>query len=231
MFTAEVLFDDEGRLPTDGTWEYKPPCSHTIPVDFRVSLNAARRPLTTLPIEHTLALVAGAGPAAFRPDVAVLAQQAIAAGRTGQPAGPADAAAAAAEPALAEQLAKIQVLDSADIAADPELQQQLDEATAAALHSAKTVGEPPVALAVSALLAVKRAVLSARADAGVDGWFELDAPATVARVREACATPRDQLRLARQTARRSAPADQPPRPATRRRHATPTRLRPPRRLR
>ena len=45
------------------------------------------------------------------------------------------------------------------------------------------------------LLAVKRAVLSARADAGVDGWFELDAPATVARVREACATPRDQLRM------------------------------------
>ena len=52
-----------------------------------------------------------------------------------------------------------------------------------------------MALAVSALLAVKRAVLSARADAGIEGWFELDAPATVARVREACATPREQQRL------------------------------------
>jgi xanthine dehydrogenase molybdopterin-binding subunit B len=102
---------------------------------------------------------------------------------------------AAVDPALMAEVEKIQVLDSADIAAHPELQEQLDEATAAALHSAKTIGEPPVALAVSALLAVKRAVLSARADAGVDGWFELDAPATVARVREACATPRDQLRL------------------------------------
>jgi xanthine dehydrogenase/oxidase len=194
MFTEEVLFDDQGRLLTDGTWEYKPPCSHTIPVDFRVSLNVARPPVTTLPIEHTVALVAAAGPAAFRPDVAVLAQHAMLAKAGDPPAVPAGSP-AAADPAVVEQVEKIQVLTSADIAADPELRQQLDEATAAALHSAKNVGEPPVALAVSALLAVKRAVLSARADAGADGWFELDAPATVERVREACATPRDQLRL------------------------------------
>jgi xanthine dehydrogenase large subunit len=90
---------------------------------------------------------------------------------------------------------RIQVFDSADIAANPELQGPIAEATEAALHSAKNIGEPPVALAVSALLAVKRAVLSARADARVDGWFELDAPATVARVHEACATSRDQLRM------------------------------------
>ena len=194
LFTEEILFDDAGRLLTDGTWEYKPPCSHTIPIDFRVSLGAAERPMTRLPIEHTVALVAGAGPAAFRPDVAVLAHRAMMAKADDPPAVPAGSA-AAADPAVVDQVAKIQVLDSADIAADPELQEQLDEATAAALHSAKTVGEPPVALAVSALLAVKRAVLSARADAGVEGWFELDAPATVARVREACATPLEQLRL------------------------------------
>ena len=194
MFTEEVVFDDDGRLLTDGTWEYKPPCSHTIPVDFRVSLKAAERPVTRLPIEHTVALVAAAGPAAFRPDVAVLAQRAMLANGGDRSAVPAGSA-AAADPALVEELRNIQVLDSADIAADPDLQEQLDEATAAALHSAKTIGEPPVALAVSAFLAVKRAVLSARADAGIEGWFELDAPATVARVREACATPREQLRL------------------------------------
>ena len=194
MFTEEILFDADGRLLTDGTWEYKPPCTHTIPVDFRVSLNVAERPLTTLGIEHTVALVSGAGPAAFRPDVAVLAQQAMLATAGDPPAVP-EGSAAAADPAVVEQIKRIQVLDAAAIAADPELQSELDHATAAALHSAKTVGEPPVALAVSAFCAVKRAVRSARADAGVDGWFELDAPATVARVRAACATPREQLRL------------------------------------
>ena len=194
MFTEEVLFDDEGRLLTDGTWEYKPPCSHTIPVDFRVSLKVAERPVTTLPIEHTVALLTGAGPTAFRPDVAVLAQRAMLAKAGDPPAVPAYSS-AAANPAVVEEVKRIQVFDSADIAADPELRGQIAEATAAALHSAKNIGEPPVALAVSALLAVKRAVLSARADSGVDGWFELDAPATVARVREACATPRDQLRM------------------------------------
>ena len=44
LFTEEVLFDDDGRLTTDGTWEYKLPCSHSIPVDFRVSLKVAERP-------------------------------------------------------------------------------------------------------------------------------------------------------------------------------------------
>jgi hypothetical protein len=159
-----------------------------------VSLNVAERPVTTLPIEHTVALVAGAGPAAFRPDVAVLAQRAMLAKEGDPPAVPAYSS-AAADPAVVEEVKRIQVFDSADIAADPELRGPIAEATAAALHSAKNIGEPPVALAVSALLAVKRAVLSARADAGIDGWFELDAPATVARVREACATPRDQLRM------------------------------------
>ena len=157
MFTEEILFDADGRLLTDGTWEYKPPCTHTIPVDFRVSLNVAERPLTTLGIEHTVALVSGAGPAAFRPDVAVLAQQAMLATAGDPPAVP-EGSAAAADPAVVEQIKRIQVLDAAAIAADPELQSELDHATAAALHSAKTVGEPPVALAVSAFCAVKRAV-------------------------------------------------------------------------
>jgi xanthine dehydrogenase/oxidase len=36
--TEQVLFDDEGRLVTDNIWTYKPPCTKTIPLDFRVSL-------------------------------------------------------------------------------------------------------------------------------------------------------------------------------------------------
>ena len=29
--TEELIFDDHGRLLTDGTWEYKPPCPKSIP--------------------------------------------------------------------------------------------------------------------------------------------------------------------------------------------------------
>ena len=31
LTTEELLFDENGRLLTDGTWEYKPPCSKSIP--------------------------------------------------------------------------------------------------------------------------------------------------------------------------------------------------------
>jgi xanthine dehydrogenase/oxidase len=36
--TEEVVYDHDGRLVTDNIWSYKPPCSKTIPVDFRVRL-------------------------------------------------------------------------------------------------------------------------------------------------------------------------------------------------
>ena len=29
--TEELVYDKKGRLVNDGTWEYKPPCSKTIP--------------------------------------------------------------------------------------------------------------------------------------------------------------------------------------------------------
>jgi xanthine dehydrogenase/oxidase len=34
--TEEIVFDDKGALVTDNIWSYKPPCSKTIPLDFRV---------------------------------------------------------------------------------------------------------------------------------------------------------------------------------------------------
>jgi xanthine dehydrogenase/oxidase len=36
--TEELVYDGQGRLVTDNIWSYKPPCSKTIPVDFRVKL-------------------------------------------------------------------------------------------------------------------------------------------------------------------------------------------------
>ena len=54
------------------------------------------------------------------------------------------------------------------------------------LYSSKEVGEPPLVLAITAYFAVKRAILAARRDRGVDGWFYMPAPATVQRIRESC---------------------------------------------
>jgi xanthine dehydrogenase/oxidase len=54
------------------------------------------------------------------------------------------------------------------------------------IHSSKAVGEPPLFLASSVFFAIRHAVASARADAGLGGWFELDSPATVERIRTAC---------------------------------------------
>ncbi|XP_070580968.1 xanthine dehydrogenase/oxidase-like [Ptychodera flava] len=55
------------------------------------------------------------------------------------------------------------------------------------LYSSKAIGEPPVHLAFAAHPAIKDAVSSARADAGLDGPFRLDSPATPERIRLACA--------------------------------------------
>ena len=37
--TEELVYDDTGGLVTDNIWSYKPPCSKTIPLDFRVRLH------------------------------------------------------------------------------------------------------------------------------------------------------------------------------------------------
>ncbi|XP_078674888.1 xanthine dehydrogenase/oxidase-like [Branchiostoma floridae x Branchiostoma belcheri] len=55
-----------------------------------------------------------------------------------------------------------------------------------AIFSSKAVGEPPLLLASSVFFAIKDAVSSARADAGLKGTFRLDSPATAERIRMAC---------------------------------------------
>lgn len=55
-----------------------------------------------------------------------------------------------------------------------------------AVYSSKGVGEPPLILAASVFYAIKDAVTSARGDAGLDGVFRLDSPATAERIRMAC---------------------------------------------
>jgi xanthine dehydrogenase/oxidase len=57
---------------------------------------------------------------------------------------------------------------------------------ASELLSSKEIGEPPMTLAATAFFAVKQAVRAARADRGHNEWFQMDSPATVQRVREAC---------------------------------------------
>lgn len=63
------------------------------------------------------------------------------------------------------------------------------------LLSSKGVGEPPCVLAASVHSAVKQAVLAARKDRGHQDWFQLRSPATVERVREACAVEPGDLNL------------------------------------
>ncbi|KAG7154629.1 Xanthine dehydrogenase/oxidase-like 2 [Homarus americanus] len=55
-----------------------------------------------------------------------------------------------------------------------------------AVFSSKAVGEPPLLLAASVFYAIKQAVGAARADQGLHPVFQLDAPATSARIRMAC---------------------------------------------
>lgn len=55
-----------------------------------------------------------------------------------------------------------------------------------AIHSSKAVGEPPFHLGASVFFALKEAVYSARMDAGLSGYFVLDAPCTSERLRMAC---------------------------------------------
>lgn len=43
MTSEQLMYEESGRLYSNGTWDYKPPQSHSIPIDFRVALNGTIR--------------------------------------------------------------------------------------------------------------------------------------------------------------------------------------------
>jgi len=63
------------------------------------------------------------------------------------------------------------------------------------LMSAKEVGEPPLCMATTVYFALKHAILDSRTERGKPGWFRMDMPCTVQRVRETCAVGADELNL------------------------------------
>ena len=63
------------------------------------------------------------------------------------------------------------------------------------LMSAKEVGEPPLCMATTVYFALKHAILDSRIERGKPGWFRMDMPCTVQRVREAFALDADELTL------------------------------------
>ena len=63
------------------------------------------------------------------------------------------------------------------------------------LMSAKEVGEPPLCMATTVYFALKHAILDSRIERGKPGWFRMDMPCTVQRVREAFAVDADELTL------------------------------------
>jgi xanthine dehydrogenase/oxidase len=44
MTTEQLMYEPDGRLYSNGTWEYKPPTSKSIPIDFRVTISRGGRP-------------------------------------------------------------------------------------------------------------------------------------------------------------------------------------------
>lgn len=108
--TEEIYYAPDGRPYSDGTWNYKPPCSKTIPIEFNANL------LQYVRTDH----------------------------RTDTP------------------------MDKYGI------------------MSSKSTGEPPFVLANSVFFAIKHAIMAARQTAGLHEWFELESPATVERIQQAC---------------------------------------------
>jgi len=64
------------------------------------------------------------------------------------------------------------------------------------VFNSKATGEPPLCMTSVCLFALREAVKSARAAAGVTDWFEFDAPGTVERAQMACATSTDMFVVA-----------------------------------
>ena len=65
-----------------------------------------------------------------------------------------------------------------------------------AVKASKTSGEPGLVMAVSAFLAIKKAILAARLDLnGDDSWFDVDLPATSEKIQTFCGLEREHLNL------------------------------------
>ena len=58
-----------------------------------------------------------------------------------------------------------------------------------ALYSSKGIGEPPLLLSSAVFFAIRNAIKSARADAGLPSDFIFDSPSTVSKILLACSTP------------------------------------------
>ncbi|SDH50486.1 molybdopterin cofactor-binding domain-containing protein [Mucilaginibacter gossypii] len=110
LTTEEMLYAPNGRVISDGTWEYKPPCTKTIPQQFNVwLLKYVRSDDPTAPLKDNYGI-----------------------------------------------------------------------------NSSKSTGEPPLVLANTVFFAIKHAIDAARKDQGNNDWFDLEAPATIERIQQAC---------------------------------------------
>ena len=60
-------------------------------------------------------------------------------------------------------------------------------------HLSVATGEPGMLMSISVLFAIRSALTSAREEAGLAGWWQLDAPATVENIQLHAGLRRDQL--------------------------------------
>jgi xanthine dehydrogenase/oxidase len=44
MTSEQLMYENDGRLYSNGTWEYKPPTSKSIPIDLRVTISRGGNP-------------------------------------------------------------------------------------------------------------------------------------------------------------------------------------------
>ena len=110
--TEELYYDKDGRLIPYGTWNYKPPETEDIPIDFNIYLlkyvKQEKKDGNYPPMDHY------------------------------------------------------------------------------GIQSSKSTGEPPLVLASSVFFAIKHAIMDYRKSQGNNEWFELESPATIERIQQAC---------------------------------------------
>lgn len=193
VLTEEMLYTDDGAVFSNGTWEYKPPCSKTIPQVFNATLadesdgsKSARARHLFPEFEFVVAMdeIGSRYSAADLQIFGAITKAIKLKGHTGEEANEMFVDAVGSDDRLqhvnTERL-KVALFNKDEIATEKVL-----EGAFAALHSAKNVGEPPCVMGAAVLMAVKQAVLAARNDKGETGWFTLEAPCTPARIQEAC---------------------------------------------